>query len=717
MIACGGGGGGSGGSQDGSVGDGGSGNDNSDGGGSDDDSSDSGDDGSSDDDGSSGDNGAGDGDTSQDPTDANYGLDGRFYGGNSEFLDLATGKEYVIAPQFGDSTTYPSKDGSEFVEVMDHHRFIWDDEECYGFAIWKQLIAIRDAQTGLINDSFELFEQVYGEARLSPDNQFVAVFWDDDKGCPEGTSSQLSIFSRQGELIIKAVESISSYDWLPDNRLVISDGDSIMVEDTPFTLEVMSYPLPETLTGKAVNLKASPDGSRVLFEVVTDASSWLSTVSFREATVWEFNLDTLQFSEYVTSRRENEEPQINTPVWSPDGNQIIITEDYTGGVASSITPGDFFTGWDGWKELIIVPLEVSGVNYVSDATEPSMLLPPAGDSSARPIFTYKDNAEYLMRMSPFEQQAWVPAPAAKMPSAGSLPVENSAPILGIVAKLFFADEGDSDNFVLKELDLASNTTSEIFEISVDHTDEYYWRIYPSADGEYFAYYDYRDSDDKVIVIFNRQGNVLTEIQLFQDDSYDLSASSRVMFSPDNSLLAFAYEDDNNDDRESVLVIDWQSDGYSRVFDEQEFDDVEWMPNGDLLLFAESEVYLSAFSGGTLGDPTHLFSLNGNNPRHPDASPDGDKIAFTLGRHIWTVNIDGSELRQLTAMSDRFESYPVWSLDGKYLVVQSHDEDQDFGDYFIIAADAEVVPLWQDGEIPQAHRLTPLARTYGPAYWQ
>jgi len=61
------------------------------------------------------------------------------------------------------------------------------------------------------------------------------------------------------------------------------------------------------------------------------------------------------------------------------------------------------------------------------------------------------------------------------------------------------------------------------------------------------------------------------------------------------------------------------------------------------------------------------SLDKNLASHPDISPDGETLVFVLGHHLWTVNLDGSNLRQLTAMSDSFERYPTWSADGKYIV--------------------------------------------------
>src|ERR1044071_9821798 len=60
---------------------------------------------------------------------------------------------------------------------------------------------------------------------------------------------------------------------------------------------------------------------------------------------------------------------------------------------------------------------------------------------------------------------------------------------------------------------------------------------------------------------------------------------------------------------------------------------------------------------------------------PQISPDGQWVAYTVGTtdakedtsssHIWMVNIDGSNDRQIT-FSTESESSPRWSPDGKYI---------------------------------------------------
>src|ERR1044072_7168181 len=58
-------------------------------------------------------------------------------------------------------------------------------------------------------------------------------------------------------------------------------------------------------------------------------------------------------------------------------------------------------------------------------------------------------------------------------------------------------------------------------------------------------------------------------------------------------------------------------------------------------------------------------------RYPRWSPDGKKVAFASDRggsyEIWTMDADGTNLRQLTFNSPPNTSFPVWSPDGTRLL--------------------------------------------------
>jgi Tol biopolymer transport system component len=83
-------------------------------------------------------------------------------------------------------------------------------------------------------------------------------------------------------------------------------------------------------------------------------------------------------------------------------------------------------------------------------------------------------------------------------------------------------------------------------------------------------------------------------------------------------------------------------------------------------------------------------------RYPRWSPDGRRIAFASDRsgnyEIWTINADGTNLRQLTFNSERGASFPLWSPDGKQILFRRNFQN------FIIDVDKTGAP--------QAEQLLP-----------
>ena len=90
----------------------------------------------------------------------------------------------------------------------------------------------------------------------------------------------------------------------------------------------------------------------------------------------------------------------------------------------------------------------------------------------------------------------------------------------------------------------------------------------------------------------------------------------------------------------------------------------WMPDNSILFMAGNRLYRTntAYTGAS-----HITDITLSKWGAPQASPDGSRIAYASGNHIWMMNADGSNKKQITQSTDE-ETYPTFSPDGKYLLI-------------------------------------------------
>jgi Tol biopolymer transport system component len=145
-------------------------------------------------------------------------------------------------------------------------------------------------------------------------------------------------------------------------------------------------------------------------------------------------------------------------------------------------------------------------------------------------------------------------------------------------------------------------------------------------------------------------------------------------SPDGSRIAFSYQEDSQHIRTVVIT--------RAGAPVAEFDNLGspfWMPDGRLVMSGSWRYpYEIAPTTITPGGNASIFISDAgltsatpvgtplDKPLTPAVSPDGARIAFELAGHIWTMNIDGSGLEQITTGNKR-ENTPAWSPDGKHIV--------------------------------------------------
>jgi imidazolonepropionase-like amidohydrolase/Tol biopolymer transport system component len=96
------------------------------------------------------------------------------------------------------------------------------------------------------------------------------------------------------------------------------------------------------------------------------------------------------------------------------------------------------------------------------------------------------------------------------------------------------------------------------------------------------------------------------------------------------------------------------------------------PDGKNIVFdLLGDIYMIPVTGGNAKELRSGFPFE----VQPRFSPDGKRISFTSdaggGDNIWTMNIDGSDAKQVTTENFRLLNNAVWTPDGQYLIARKH----------------------------------------------
>jgi len=171
-----------------------------------------------------------------------------------------------------------------------------------------------------------------------------------------------------------------------------------------------------------------------------------------------------------------------------------------------------------------------------------------------------------------------------------------------------------------------------------------------------------DYDANLYTLTNlSDGTILSQFKYYPTDGDYTSPS----LSPDGTMIAVAPTFDDG-----IVIMDIKGNILHNLvsFNGKKFDRmVHWMPDNTVLFSTPDGLFRTdaAFKQGSLVKQFNFASWGDVAP-----SPDGKKIALAGGNHIWMMNADGTDLVQVTT-STQVEAYPVFSPDGKYLLVATN----------------------------------------------
>jgi len=339
----------------------------------------------------------------------------------TERVNLQTGDAIRVSEE----RAYPSRDGSVYVEFLKDVGQV--SGNCSVIQNDTQQINVIDTRTREVLNSFVLDRDIQGPLRLSPDGKRIAMRAAEiaTGDCGGNDSNfRFSVFSINGEELFRSSDvggtplGVKSFDWHPDGRLVIViyveevDEFEIQIESAPGSFRFET--LLEFTTDKDIafysRLRISPTGNEAVMEGVYETAPSLSGFTYREARVFHFNL--FKDTESPALFQQSNEDTVNSPVFSPDGNYIMVTRGYIGGglINYTVIP-DLEPAFGVDLMPVILPASTNSLSYVVTAGARNQPMPPVRYSETiRPVFAKHFSSGELSAVGfyPIDGYTWTP---------------------------------------------------------------------------------------------------------------------------------------------------------------------------------------------------------------------------------------------------------------------------------------------------------------------
>lgn len=608
--------------------------------------------------------------------------------GEGDWLNLETGESGSLYNSSDNKpgnleAIVPAPYGTEYIELYENDS-IW--------SAGTSIVRIKDWQTGLVAQEFEVagvVSSLASKTRFSPDGQIIGLLRDEF----DTFDYTLAFFRRTGELIAEfANDNVSSYEWLRDGRFVFYRDGWLSVA-TLSQDSILSKPLVslEGIPGTPRNIKTSPDGEYLVFEMVTGVPPFLASVSYRDASVYRVKTDGSELTLVATMTNSSglsvDEPRVNNPLWSLDGQFLMmsvgvssaaviiwdlsyspVTDDYEPLTISDV----IVASSEGFMYLL--PKNASDVVFLNGQSYPAI----AHNSGGTPV-PYQVSALHI------EPGAVLVEAVERLPETIITPSGQSGSL--IYLKDTFDDDFDN-TFTVMEYDARTAQERLLFQVAgTDYDDVASFGV--SSNKQLFAMWDRQSYDEMYLRIFDSTG---TQQEFFQMVYYDSKTVGRRLlsapqFSPvDHSLLLYRFLDEDTDET-GFGVLDWTTGNY-KILETGDYQSVAWAPDGSIVLSQGKTISRIGYVNNSFTNQQPIISTI-NPAIYLNVNLQGTKLVFVMSGHVFHANMDGTDIVQITAPSNGFESHPVWSPDSRNITLMKGDRR------YVISADSRNLRIFPD----------------------